>query len=137
MWIEFSEFNLKILILLIFPVSKRVQDYTKKAYLVKDHQLFKTFRYFSSYVFAFIPLLIMKYRTKNIEEPNQEVKKEAEEVPPRSGSFSTNEITELKKRHLRKRKIKSLIFLGISMLFFVIFIDICLNNLNLLLQNKV
>lgn len=113
MWIEFSEFNLKILILLIFPVSKRVQDYTKKAYLVKDHQLFKTFRYFASYVFAFIPLLIMKYRTKNIEEPNQEVKKESEEVLPRSGSFSTNEITELKKRHLRKRKIKSLIFLGI------------------------
>ena len=135
MWIEFSEFNLKILILLIFPVSKRVQDYTKKAYLVKDHQLFKTFRYFSSYVFAFIPLLIMKYRT--IEDPNQEVKKESEEVLPRSGSFSTNEITELKKRHLRKRKIKSLIFLGISMVFFVIFIDICLNNLNLLLQNKV
>ena len=41
MWIEFSEFNLKILILLIFPVSKRVQDYTKKAYLVKDHQYLK------------------------------------------------------------------------------------------------
>ena len=58
MWIEFSEFNLKILILLIYPVSKRIQDYSKKAYLVKDHQLFKTFRYFASYIFAFIPLLI-------------------------------------------------------------------------------
>ena len=113
MWIEFSEFNLKILILLIFPVSKRIQDYSKKAYLVKDHQLFKTFRYFASYIFAFIPLLIMKYRTKKVQDPIKEANKEPEERATRNGSMSTNEIDELKKKHNRQRKIKSYIFLGI------------------------
>ena len=104
MWIEFSEFNLKILILLIFPVSKRVQDYTKKAYLVKDHQLFKTFRYFASYIFAFIPLLIMKYRTKKVQDPIIEANKEPEEKITRNRSMSTNEIDELKKKIIDKEK---------------------------------
>ena len=39
MLIEFSDFNLKILILLIFPIFKTVQDYSKKAYVVEDNYL--------------------------------------------------------------------------------------------------
>ena len=54
MLIEFSDFNLKILILLIFPIFKTVQDYSKKAYVVEDNYIFKTFRYFASYIFGFI-----------------------------------------------------------------------------------
>jgi hypothetical protein len=49
MWIEFSEFNFKLLIPLIFPIFKRVQDFTKKLYIKDskdDKTLFKTFRYF-------------------------------------------------------------------------------------------
>lgn len=63
MLIEFSQINLKILILLIFPVFKRIQDYTKKSYLQDDNQLFKNFRYRmnkSNYIFIVV-LITKKY----------------------------------------------------------------------------
>ena len=45
MWIEFSEFNIKLLLPLIFPIFKRIQDYSKKAYITQDNQIFKTFSF--------------------------------------------------------------------------------------------
>ena len=66
MWIELSEFNFKLFIPLIFPVFKRVQDVIKKLYMKKDNQLFKTFRYFTSYMLSFIFLIIIYYRTRKI-----------------------------------------------------------------------
>jgi hypothetical protein len=39
MLIELSEFNLKLLIPLIFPIFKRIEDYSKKAYLKNENQL--------------------------------------------------------------------------------------------------
>ena len=59
MLIELSEFNLKIFIFLIFPIFKRIEDIPRKAYIIKDNQLFKTFRYFLSYSLCFIPFLIV------------------------------------------------------------------------------
>ena len=135
MWIEFSEFNIKLLLPLIFPIFKRVQDYTKKTYLTKDNQLFKTFRYFMSYMFSIIPFLIMKIRTKNTKEIEKSTELNKENVnekgiietralsvvkgiiETRTISFVnyglTNEITELKKKNDKKRTIYNIIFLFI------------------------
>ena len=124
MWIEFSEFNLKLLIPLIFPIFKRIQDYTKKSYLKNEYQIFKIFRNFSSYIFSVIPFLIIKYRTKNskIKEKDTQTKSKTEESEEDNESTSyaytlsnittlSNEITELKKKNDRKRTIYSIIFL--------------------------
>ena len=135
MWIEFSEFNIKLLLPLIFPIFKRVQDYTKKTYLTKDNQLFKTFRYFMSYMFSIIPFLIIKIRTKNTKEIEKSTELNKENVnekgiietralsvvkgiiETRTISFVnyglTNEITELKKKNDKKRTIYNIIFLFI------------------------
>ena len=83
MWIEFSEFNLKLLILLIYPVFGQIQNYTKEAYIGKnkDNQIFKAFRYFCSYIFAGIFLIIFKIRnrrtsSKKTQSSNDEEKEE-------------------------------------------------------------
>jgi hypothetical protein len=55
MWIEF-EFNIKILFIFIYPIFKRIEDFTKD-YLTKDNRLFKTFRKFLSFSLNFIPYL--------------------------------------------------------------------------------
>ena len=75
MWIEFSDLEPKLLILLMFPVFKRIQDVTKKFCFTSDNFMFQTFRYFLNYTFAFIPLLILKCRTKNEKEITEEEKK--------------------------------------------------------------
>ena len=122
MWIEFSEFNIKLLLPLIFPIFKRVQDYTKKTYLKKDNQIFKTFRYFGSYIFSIIPFLIIKYRIKNSktkEKDNQlnDDNNNNNEKLPEARTLSalnyslTNQITELKKKNDKKRTIYNIIFL--------------------------
>jgi hypothetical protein len=111
MWIEFSEFNLKILILLIFPVSKRIQDYSKKAYITKENQLFKTFRYFLSYIFAFIPFLIIKFRTKNANEKNKILEINKIDTNSTRNFTITNSIVILKEKKIQLRKLKSFLFL--------------------------
>ena len=67
MLIEFSEFNIKLILPFIFPIFRRIQDYTNAAYMneEKDSPIFTAFRYFLSYIFAGILLLIVTYRTKN------------------------------------------------------------------------
>jgi len=62
MWIEF-EFNIKILFILIYPIFKKIEEFTKN-YITKDNRLFKSFRYFLSYSLNFIPYLIIKFRSK-------------------------------------------------------------------------
>ncbi len=61
MLVEFSDLNFKILILFIHPVFIKIQDEVKKLYLKDNNFLSKTFKYFASHIFAFIPLLIIKY----------------------------------------------------------------------------
>ena len=118
MWIELSEFNLKLLIPLIFPAFKRIQDAEKKLYLEKDNQIFKTFKYFISYILSFIPLLIIYLRTRNSSSEIIENKTKEENLNKKTATYDTtgltmkNTITELKIQNQKKRKIESIIFLG-------------------------
>ena len=122
MWIELSEFNLKLFIPLIFPVFKRIQDLTKKLYIKKgydDHTLFKTFRYYLCHILAFVPLLIVYYRTKKAENDLIEIKEENTEklesvktLTHNDTLFKTNTIADLKVANTRKKRMKSYIFLG-------------------------
>ena len=71
MWIELSECSFKLLVPLIFPIFKNIQNFTKKIYIKEnydDHTLFKTFRYYFSFILAFIPLIIIYVRTKKAEQ---------------------------------------------------------------------
>ena len=112
MLIELSEFNLKLLIPLIFPIFKRIEDYSKKAYIKEDNQLFKTFRYFLSYIFAFIPFLIIKFRTKNANEKNKILKINKIDTNSTRNFTITNSIVILKeKKKIQLRKLKSFLFL--------------------------
>ena len=77
MWIEF-EFNIKILFIFIYPIFKRIEDFTKD-YLTKDNRLFKTFRKFLSYSLNFIPYLIIKFRSKRKNNENEEKEKTEEQ----------------------------------------------------------
>jgi hypothetical protein len=122
MWIELSEFNLKLFLPLIFPVFKRIQDLTKKLYIKKsydDHTLFKTFRYYLCHTLAFIPFLIVYFRTKKAENVSIEIKEENNEkleskttLTPNDVLFQTNTITDLKIANTRKKRLKSYLFLG-------------------------
>ena len=58
MLIEFSEFNWKLLLFLIYPVFIRIQDYSFSSYIKNDDILFKTFRCYLSFIPSGILLLI-------------------------------------------------------------------------------
>ena len=111
MLIELSEFNLKLLIPLIFPIFKRIEDYSKKAYIKEENQLFKTFRYFLSYIFAFIPFLIIKFRTKNANEKNKILEINKIDTNSTRNFTITNSIVILKEKKIQLRKLKSFLFL--------------------------
>ena len=114
MWIEFSNFNLKLLILFIFPVFIKIQDEIKPLYLKDNNFYFKTFRYFASYIFAFIPLLIIKCRSKNdnqeIIDKEKKLKEENEELMNKLLPVPTN---TFKKREMKKRRYQNIIYIGI------------------------
>ncbi len=59
--IKFSELNIKLFVILIFPVFNTIELYSKKLYLPDDNLLFMSFRHFISYIFSFI-ILIIAYR---------------------------------------------------------------------------
>ncbi len=117
MWIELSEFNLKLFLPLIFPLFRRIQDITKSKYIKEENQLFKTFRYFSSYLFSFIFLIIIYVRTRRrkkekeidnlLKDINQTLSLDLAQT---SKSFS-NQIDELTNRNEKKKKLKSFLFL--------------------------
>ena len=125
MWIELSEFNLKLLIPLIFPVFKRIQDLTKKAYVTNDNQLFKAIRYFTSYTFSFICLIIIYLRTRETKNNKTDDQKdddhklldtiENSRTLSQTQTFRTmsNQIDELKLNISKKNKIKSFLFLAL------------------------
>jgi len=107
MWIEFSELNIKLLILLIFPVFMQLQNLSKEAYIDKnkDHQIFKAFRYFCSYIFAGIFFIIFKIRnkrssSKKAQSPNDEEKREYI-------------IDEILKKDERKKTIIKILFMAL------------------------
>ena len=116
MWIEFSEINYKLLFFLIYPMFRRVQDYTNCLYIKDDNILFKTFRYFLSFFFSGIFLLIFKYKTewepKQIISDKKNLKKEEkEEIEITNYSNNLNQIEIIQKSIEKKRKIISALYL--------------------------
>ena len=120
MWIELSEFNFKLFIPLIFPVFKRIQSAVKKTFIIEDNQIFKAFRYFTSYTLTFIFLIIIYVRTRKIKNENKENSK--------NDNLLENDIITVKStgsnlgisiividpnaQDTKKTKIKSVIFLS-------------------------
>ena len=75
MIIEVSELNLKLLIFLIYPISIKIQDYTSAAYMKEDkfNILFLVFKFYLSFIFSGILLLILYIRTRR-KERNSKIK---------------------------------------------------------------
>ena len=69
MFIEFS-FHLKLLFLLVFPISKEVERIMKEYFLKDDNRLFHIFRIFLSNELSFIFLIIFKYKNKSHQNNN-------------------------------------------------------------------
>ena len=114
MFIEFSEFNLKLLFFLIYPIFITIQDYTYASYIKhdKDNLLFTTFRYFLCYIFSGILLLIFKFRTKRTHfrrESSLELSIENVKNNHKITSMSQVEIEQ--KLILKKKIIRSTLFL--------------------------
>ena len=110
MWIEFSDLDPKLLFLLIFPVFKRIQDVTKKFCFKSDNFIFQTFRYFLNYVFALIPLLILKCRSKDDKEITEEEKKIKEENENMKNKLLPTQTVVSKKRNITKRKYRNILY---------------------------
>ena len=113
MWIEFSDLDPKLLLLLLFPVFKRIQDVTKEFALSSDNFIFQTFRYFLNYLFAMFPLLIIKCRMKNNKEITNEEKKIKEENEEMKNKLLPGQIVLLEKRKEAKKKYLNILYIGL------------------------
>ena len=108
---EFSEFNFKLILFLIYPISIRIQDYSNEAYIKedKDNILFTTFRCYLSFIFSGVPLLIFKLNTK------KKKKKEGESSPNKieveNGKNSMNILNIQLKKYERIKLYKLILFL--------------------------
>ena len=135
MWIEFSELDYKLLVLLIFPIFITIENYTSALYLKENGSnfLFFTFKNFISYILSFIFLLISRYQSKpKIVEQESKIENEDNNsnnndldlnksltmnqslIYSKRLSLSkemNNEIDELKKKINKKRKNKGIIYL--------------------------
>ena len=114
MLIEFSEFNSKLLLFFIFPVIRRIEYFISKYQIKEDNILFKTFRYFLSYNFSGIFLLIFKYNTKwapkiKVQKTDLNSNEEESESMENSNNIGQMEILRIKLE--QKRKIKSTLYL--------------------------
>ena len=105
MFIEFS-FELKLLFLLVFPISKELERIMKEYFLKDDIRLFHIFRIFLSNEFSFIFLLIFKCKNKSNKNNN---------IPQSDDEINENNIIDMELQKLqnssKKNKIKSIIFL--------------------------
>ena len=105
MWIEFSELNIKLLILIIFPVFMQIQNFTRNAYIEKDNSSFKAFRYFCSYIFAGIFFIIFKIRNKRSSSKKVQSLKDEEK--------REYIIDEILKKDERKKTIIKILFMAL------------------------
>ena len=131
MLIELSEFNYKLLIPFIFPISRRLEDFSKKLYIMEDNDIFKAFRYFLSYSLCFIPFLIIEIRTKNAKDKISDSEdKIQDELHYSNFEEFVNEISKIVNKNKKKEKIKNIIFLlflcvlGFFCYFHKYFVDI-------------
>ena len=108
--IEFSELNIKLLVILIFPVFNTIEFYSKKLYLTDDNLLFMPFRHYISYIFSFIILLIVYQKNKSLSPELDEEDEENNKYLSMNNKLA-NEIPRIIEKRDKTRKIKSLIFL--------------------------
>ena len=120
MWIEFSELNFKLLVMLIFPTCNIAEHFAKKAFIKQDNSFFNQFRYFISYTFSFIFLIISHYKSKSIVIDSESIDENKNEnnIVVQANEIN-NEIDEMKKNINKKRKVKDAIFF-----FFLCFIKL-------------
>ena len=119
MLIELSEFNLFLFLPLVFPITYRIEDYIMRTFITNDNQLFKAFRYFLSHVLNFIPLLIVKLRTRKevIKNKKVDIKIEVQsaqsnnEVSHVAKREESNEVIKLLYKIEKKKRIKSCLYL--------------------------
>ena len=111
MLIEFSEFNFKLLLFLIYPIFIRIQDYTVEAYIKedKDNILFTTFRCYLSFIFSGVPLLIFTINTKRMKKMERESNPNKKEVE--NDNKNINMIDILLKKTEKARLFKLILFL--------------------------
>ena len=146
MIIEFSEFNLKLLLFLVYPIFILIEDYSKEAYIKdgKDNNLFITFRHYLSFIFSGIFLLIFKLRTRKVQqkankcktrnntndevECNNDIKDDFNKkiilcntLTMRSFNFSQVDIMTKKKTKKRKTFLVGFLFLLSILGIFIIF----------------
>ena len=108
--IEFSELNIKLLVILIFPVFNTIELYSKKLYLTDDNLLFMPFRHYISYIFSFIILLIAYQKNKSLSPELDEEDEENNKYLSMNNKLA-NEIPRIIEKRDKTRKIKSLMFL--------------------------
>ena len=123
MFIEFSELNVKLLLLLIFPVFKNANDAISKLYIKGRNDIFRYFRYFLSHCFAGIFLIIFKIRNKRTSLKKIQIDQTQEN--------NKNLIIEMVNKNKRKKAIKNNIFLAVLCL-----IGLSCQLYRLLLNNK-
>ena len=77
MFIEFSELNFKLLVMLIFPAFNIAEHYARSYFITKDNSYFSQFRYFTSHILSFILVIISHYKNKskviNLEQINENI----------------------------------------------------------------
>ena len=130
MWIEFSEFNFKLLILLIYPIFNIFEDISNEAYIKDKNRVFKTFKYYLSDTFSFIPYLIVKISTKSIR------KNKNEKIIKLDGQYASSAVPYQGTNNLLiKNKIKKL-FLNILFLIILCCTGIFCYNFSYLFSNK-
>ena len=108
--IEFSELNIKLLVILIFPAFNTIEFYSKKLYLTDDNLLFMPFRHYISYIFSFIILLIVYQKNKSLSPELDEEDEENNKYLSMNNKLA-NEIPRIIEKRDKTRKIKSLMFL--------------------------
>ena len=112
MLIEFSELNIKLLVMLIYPLFNQVEHYAKELYLNNDNSYFNQFRYFTSYILSFIFLIILHYKSKsNTTDTESTNKNKNIIIISKQKNEMNNEIDEIKNNINKKRNIKEVIFL--------------------------
>ena len=112
MFIEFSELNFKLLVMLIFPAFNIAEHYTRSYFITKDNSYFSQFRYFTSYILSFILLIISHYRSKSnvIDQKSINNNQNIINITPQAYEMN-NEIDKMKRKISKKRKINDVIYI--------------------------
>ena len=115
MLIEFSKINIKLFFPLIFPIFYRIERYISTTYFEKDNNLFKTFRYFLSYLLCIIPYLIIRIRSsrKNYinRDSENEIKKSKNMIEIFVEGNEENVLNRLIKKQDKKKKTINILYL--------------------------